>query len=64
MARPVADLLEQGRQAFDALCADLSEPEWERMTDCPGWTVRDNVSHVIGTERGLLGDAAPTFEGA
>ena len=24
-------------------------------TDCPGWSVRDHLSHLIGTELGLLG---------
>ena len=28
-------------------------------TDCPGWTVRDQVSHLIGIERILLGDPSP-----
>ena len=25
-------------------------------TECPGWTVHDNVAHMIGTERMLLGE--------
>jgi uncharacterized protein (TIGR03083 family) len=37
----------------------LTDPEWELPTDCPGWTVRDQVSHLIGIERMLLGDPAP-----
>jgi uncharacterized protein (TIGR03083 family) len=28
-------------------------------TDCPGWTVRDQLSHLIGVERMLLGEAPP-----
>ena len=27
-------------------------------TECPGWTVHDNVAHMIGTERMLRGRAA------
>jgi len=30
-----------------------------RPTVCPGWTVRDHVSHLIGIERSLLGEAQP-----
>lgn len=37
------------------LCADLTEEQWKTPTECPGWTVQDNVSHLIGTERMLQG---------
>lgn len=40
-------------------CADLTDDQWELPTDCPGWTVRDQVAHMIGTERMLLGEQAP-----
>jgi uncharacterized protein (TIGR03083 family) len=39
--------------------AGLTDAEWDAATDCPGWTVRDQVSHLIGIERLLLGDPAP-----
>lgn len=42
-----------------AVCYDLAPEEWDRPTDCPGWTVRDNVSHLVGTESTLLGRSAP-----
>jgi uncharacterized protein (TIGR03083 family) len=31
----------------------LTEEQWKSSTDLPGWTVQDNVSHLIGTERML-----------
>jgi uncharacterized protein (TIGR03083 family) len=40
-------------------CQDLDPSAWELPTDCPGWSVRDQVSHLIGIERTLLGDRAP-----
>jgi uncharacterized protein (TIGR03083 family) len=43
---------------FDSLLAlggDLSEDQWETPSEVPGWTVKDNYSHVIGTELMLLG---------
>ncbi len=43
-------------QALESLHPDA----WDRDTDCPGWTVRDHVSHMIGTELSLLGTAAPS----
>ena len=38
-----------------ALCADLTEQQWKTMTSCPGWTVQDTLSHLIGVERLILG---------
>ena len=40
------------------LGASLSPAEWDLPTECPGWSVRDNVSHLIAIERRLLGLAA------
>jgi len=33
--------------------------QWGLATDCPGWTVKDQFSHLIGIERMLLGDTPP-----
>lgn len=33
-----------------------------RPTDCPGWTVHDQVSHMVGLEQLLAGAAHPTIE--
>lgn len=52
-------------EAFDAVVAlaeDLSPDEWDLPTACPGWTVKDNVSHVIGTEAMLLGRPTPDVD--
>jgi uncharacterized protein (TIGR03083 family) len=40
----------------------LGPDEWARPTACPGWSVQDNVSHVIGIEAILLGRPAPAVE--
>ncbi|MGA1698728.1 MAG: maleylpyruvate isomerase N-terminal domain-containing protein, partial [Ilumatobacteraceae bacterium] len=43
-------------QCFDSitqLCEGLSKSEWKTPTDCPGWSVQDNLSHLIGIERML-----------
>ena len=37
----------------------LGPEEWDLPTDCPGWSVRDVVAHVIGTESALLGRPSP-----
>ncbi len=44
-------------------CTSLSPTEWDLSTDCPGWSVRDVLSHVIGIERTLMGDPTPPHEG-
>jgi uncharacterized protein (TIGR03083 family) len=38
----------------------LGDEEFDVATSCPGWTVKDQFSHVIGTELLLEGAAAPT----
>jgi uncharacterized protein (TIGR03083 family) len=48
--------------AISDLAAELSETEWNRPTRCPGWTVRDVVSHMIGTELMLAGTGDPSVE--
>jgi uncharacterized protein (TIGR03083 family) len=56
---PVITILAEEWHAIDALGQDLGEAEWELPSECPGWTVRDVLSHLIGIERTLLGDEAP-----
>ena len=41
---------------------DLEPQEWGRPTACPGWSVQDQFSHLIGIERMLLGEAAPSWD--
>ena len=48
--------------ALEALIADLDERAWSAATPCPGWDVRANVAHVIGTESMLAGVKAPAVE--
>jgi uncharacterized protein (TIGR03083 family) len=30
--------------------------DWDRPTDCPGWSVKDHLSHLVGMERVLVGE--------
>ncbi|MET8679834.1 maleylpyruvate isomerase family mycothiol-dependent enzyme [Streptomyces sp. NPDC004647] len=46
-------------EAISELVTPLVEGEWNRATACPGWSVRDVVSHVIGIECEMLGDPRP-----
>ncbi len=44
------------------LCSGFEEPDWDRDTDCPGWTVKDHLSHLVGGEAALAGLPAPSHE--
>lgn len=49
------DKLEQTWRSISALGAGLTEAQWKTSTVLPRWTVQDNLSHIIGTERSLQG---------
>jgi len=44
-------------------CYELSSSEWALPTECPGWDVKDQLSHLIGIERTIMGEPAPDFDG-
>ena len=48
--------------SISALCRDLTEEQWKTATECPGWTVQDQISHLIGTEGMLGGKPAGTHK--
>ncbi|MFI5803448.1 maleylpyruvate isomerase family mycothiol-dependent enzyme [Streptomyces sp. NPDC051561] len=54
-----ADAWTHSIEAISELVKPLVEGEWNRRTPCPGWSVRDLVSHVIGSECEMLGDPRP-----
>jgi uncharacterized protein (TIGR03083 family) len=57
--QPYADAWAHSIEAISELVSPLVEGEWNRATECPGWSVRDIVSHVIGSECEMLGDPRP-----
>jgi uncharacterized protein (TIGR03083 family) len=50
------DAFEQTSRSMLALGAELGAADWERATECPEWSVKDQYSHILGIERWLLGD--------
>ncbi|MET7439728.1 maleylpyruvate isomerase family mycothiol-dependent enzyme [Streptomyces sp. NPDC004082] len=54
-----ADAWTHSVDAISELVSSLVEGEWNRRTPCPGWSVRDLVSHVIGLDCEMLGDPRP-----
>jgi uncharacterized protein (TIGR03083 family) len=57
--QPYADAWTQSVEAISELVQPLVEGEWNGRTPCPGWSVRDVVSHVIGLDCEMLGDPRP-----
>ncbi|MGA6201341.1 maleylpyruvate isomerase family mycothiol-dependent enzyme [Streptomyces avermitilis] len=57
--QPYADAWTHSIEAISELVTPLVEGEWNRRTPCPGWSVRDFVSHVIGLDCEMLGDPRP-----
>ncbi|MEU6893092.1 maleylpyruvate isomerase family mycothiol-dependent enzyme [Streptomyces sp. NPDC046557] len=57
--QPYADAWTHSIEAISELVLPLTEGEWNRATPCPGWSVRDVVSHIIGIECEQLGDPRP-----
>ena len=58
-ASPSIENLERTWASLFELCADLTEEEWKRPTGCPGWSVQDNVSHLVDYESRAAGRPAP-----
>ncbi|SEF89229.1 TIGR03083 family protein [Thermomonospora echinospora] len=58
MARNAA-AWEQTLRSTIALAGDFDASHYDLSTDCPGWTVKDVLSHLISVERMLLGEALP-----
>ena len=56
---PVIEELTEVWASIVTACEQLDDEQWNRATDCPGWTVKDQVSHLIGIEQMLLGEPSP-----
>lgn len=56
---PVVGALAQVWASVNEVGEVIGPSQWDLATDCPGWTVRDQISHLVGIERMLLGDDPP-----
>lgn len=45
-----------------SLARDIPEAEADRPTECPGWTVRDQLAHMVGLEQVLSGAPQPSID--
>ncbi|GAB7103093.1 maleylpyruvate isomerase family mycothiol-dependent enzyme [Streptomyces phaeofaciens JCM 4814] len=57
--QPYADAWTHSIEGISELVQPLVEGEWNWRTPCPGWSVRDVVSHVIGLDTEMYGDPRP-----
>ncbi len=57
--RAHVDRLEEVWASTARLGDSLTEAEWKAPTECPGWSVQDNLAHVIGIESVILGRPEP-----
>jgi Mycothiol maleylpyruvate isomerase N-terminal domain/MDMPI C-terminal domain len=48
--------------SIDHLCSGLADDEWELPTGCPGWTVKDHLSHLVDFEARAIGQPAPEHD--
>lgn len=46
--------LERVWRSIDKLCESFTEREWKMPTDLPGWSVQDNLVHIIDYESRML----------
>ena len=49
------DLLALAIDSVEQVCSTLSGYEWDAPTDCPGWSVKDNLSHLASFEATAVG---------
>ena len=55
----IVDRMEKVWQSIATMCSSFTEDQWKMPTDCPGWSVQDQLSHLVGAESGILGHQAP-----
>ena len=46
MTGGIIEALQEEREVVLGICAGLSEADWAAESGCPGWSVKDVVSHL------------------
>lgn len=56
----IIDALTGEWSAIRELVSTFDEDDWGAQTPCPGWSSRDIIAHIIGTESMLAGEQTPS----
>lgn len=59
MSEPVIETLGAVWHSISELCDDFDDKQWQAPTECPGWTVQDQLSHLVGSESMFMGKPLP-----
>ena len=62
MSQDLVNRMETVWRSIADLSADFTQQQWSNPTECPGWSVQDQISHLVGSECRLLGRPAPEHE--
>jgi uncharacterized protein (TIGR03083 family) len=49
----------QSAQAIVDLARTCREEDFGKLTECPGWTVKDQIAHIVGAEAAMEGHLEP-----
>jgi uncharacterized protein (TIGR03083 family) len=60
----ITEALDQTWTSIDRLVRPQPPGSYDAMTPCPGWSVKDVLSHLLGFEKMLHGDPVPAHHGA
>lgn len=55
----LVDRLDEVWESIGQLGDSLTEAQWRAPTECPGWSVQDNLAHILSLESVLLGHPMP-----
>jgi uncharacterized protein (TIGR03083 family) len=58
----LVDMLDEVWTSIETVGAGLTEDQWKTGTECPGWTVQDNVVHITSLEAMSIGKHLPVSE--
>ena len=59
----IIEALDQTWTSIDSLLRPMAPEAYDAMTPCPGWSVRDVLSHLLGFEEMLRGAPVPEHQG-
>jgi uncharacterized protein (TIGR03083 family) len=59
----IVSALDETWTSIDRVVRPQPAPAYDAPTPCPGWRVRDVLSHLLGFELMLRGEAVPSYDG-